>query len=402
MVNVQVDDSTTNSKPYYLVRAGLDTKARSVNVHLALTVPSHFLEDGSLTFLFASDAEVSLLYGEQLIEYEIKEAGLGVSIYKLQFGNTSDVFVAVEMVYSLVLSNDHQVNRITENWVELNIDSFWHPVLTSFSRFHFRLVTDLDESYHILGGDRIIASPENVGKRIIESIIPRIDISFSASKQFYNRESRYSRVYSTNKATDLDSLLHLSEHALVFLEDYIERPEDFIEKRIVVESPREDVGYARENYVVLSKLDGMDPKSLSRFLAHEFSHYWFLHANPQTQNHWLNESFAEFLAIIYIRDTYGETAYLDEIEYKLERIKSDPRILASQQGRPSHIAMYYTGPIILHHFEEYVGYDRFRSLIQQMIRGRISTNEELFILIRNHLGAEAEEKLISLLNTQFH
>ena len=401
MSNAQSDGFSTNSSPFYHLEADIDPDARSIDVHLTLTVPFDFLEDNSLSFLLSSAAVISYISGEQLIEHTKNEAGPELSIYNLRFANVTELEVVVELVYSLVLPDEHQINRISRNWIELNIDSFWHPVLTSFSRFHYKLIANLGKPYQVLTGDNIIASPEHSDIWIIESSTPRIDISFSASKQFYTRESNYSRVYSTNKHTNLDSLLQLSEQALAFLEDYVDRPEDFKEKRIVVESPRQEVGYARENYVVLSKLDDMNPRSLSRFLAHEFSHYWFLHANPQNQDHWLNESFAEFLAMIHIRDMYGLTAYLDDIERKMERIKSDPRSLASQQGRPSHIAMYYTGPIILHHFEEYVGKDKFRLFIQQKIRDRISTTEDLLMLVRNNLGLEAENKMTSLLNTEF-
>lgn len=393
---------TTDSIPFYDIQAAIDPESGSINVHLTLTAPVHLLKDNSLSFLLSPDADVSSITGKHLTGYDVNDAEPGVSIYNLQFDTTSSSTISFEMAYLLFIPNNHQVNRISMDWIELNIDSFWHPVLTSFSRFHYRLNVDLNESYQILSGDHLIPAADDSHTRTIESRIPRIDISLSASKQFYSREGKYSAVYSTNTTTNLDSLLQFSEQALSFLDDYLVVPKDFTQKRIVVESPREEVGYARENYVVMSMLDGMDPVSLSGFLAHEFSHYWFLNANPRSPDHWLNESFAEFLAMIYIRDSYGTQAYLDELENKLERVKNNPSSLSSYQNRPSHTALYYTGPLVLHHFEEYAGKDRFRSLLQKIIRNEISTTEDLFILIRNHLGPKEEEKLIELHNTQFH
>ena len=401
LINFESDTSATYPTLFYHVETDIDPDGRSIDVHLTLTIPVHFIEEKSLSFLFSSSAQVYSVSGEQLIEYSKNEVGPELSIYNLQFDNLTESEVAVELIYSLALPDDHPINRISKNYIELNIDSFWHPVFTSFPRFHYTLITNLGKPYHILTGDNTKLSPEHSEKWVIASKIPRFDISFIASKQFYSREGNYSRVYSTSNSTDLDTLLQLSEEALTFLKKYSQRPEDFIEKRIVVESPRDEVGYARENYVVLSKLDKMDTISISRFLAHEFSHYWFLQASPQSLDHWLNESFAEFLAMIHIRDTFGERAYLDDIDQKMQRIKNDPRPLASQQGRPSHIAMYYTGPIILHNFELYIGEDQFRLFLQQKIRDRISTTEELLILIRNQFGTEVENKMTSLLNTGF-
>lgn len=400
-INVESDTSATYPTLFYHLETDFDPDGRSIDVHLTLTIPVHFIEEKSLSFLFSSSAQVYSVSGEQLIEYSKNEVGPELSIYNLQFDNLTESEIAVELIYSLAIPDEHQVNRISKNYIELNIDSFWHPVLMSFPRFHYKLISNLGELYHILTGDNAIISPEHSDKWIIESKIPRFDISFIASKQFYSREGNYSRVYSTSNSTDLDTLLQLSEEVLSFLKKYSQRPEDFIGKRIVVESPRDEVGYARENYVVLSKLDNMDTISISLFLAHEFSHYWFLQADPQSLDHWLNESFSEFLAMIYIRDTFGERAYLDIIDQKMQRIKNDPRPLASHQGRPSHIAMYYTGPIILHNFELYVGEDEFRLFLQQKIKDRISTTEELLLLIRNQFGTEAENKMNSLLNTGF-
>ncbi|GAA5029192.1 hypothetical protein GCM10011506_17290 [Marivirga lumbricoides] len=388
-------------KPFYELHVSIKPEAGSADVALKLDVPVNLLMGDSLSFLFSADAQVAQLNGDHLSSYNKEEAGPGLSFYTLKFKDFPMDIVSISMKYTVTIPADHQVNRITKDWIELNIDSFWHPVLTSFSRFHYQLTTDLDKSYRILTGDDVKSIGKRTKQRVIESVIPRIDISFSASKHFYSIEGNYSSIYTTNSFTNLDSLLMFSERAISFLKGYIKRPDDFKQERIVVESPRKEVGYARENYVVLSKLNGMDSVYLSRFLAHEFAHFWFSTANSQSQDHWLNESFAEFVSMIFVREAYGEAVYEADLQNKLQRVKGDPRSLDSFRGRPSHLAMYFTGPLILHYFEEFVGKEQFQMLIQEMINQRISTTENLLVLVREQLGTAAEEKLIQLRAREF-
>jgi len=388
-----------DSLPFYEMQATIYPNIESIDIQLTLHAPVHLLEDSSLSFLFSSNAVVNSLSGAHLNTYDVKEAGPGIFLYQLNFNSTLDETVSVKMNYTLVIPNDHQVNRISKNWIELNIDSFWHPFLTSYTRFHYSLIVELDKDYQLLSGDRI--NLENTQTRIIHSAFPRIDISFSASNKFYSKEGKYTKVFSTQEYTDLDSLLKLSDQALNFLKNYIDIPEDFKKKRIVIESSRQEVGYSRENYIMLSKLDQMNPLAISAFLSHEFSHYWFYNGNPQGPEHWLNESFSEFISMVYIRDAYGVETYQENLKSKVERSKQDPNTLASYQERPSHIALYYTGPVVLHHYEDYLGKEEFRLLIQQMTDKKISSNEDLLTLINDLFGPKAKDKLVELRNTLF-
>jgi len=391
----------TDPLPVYELQVSIKPESGLLEVDLVLEVPIALLQNNTLSFLASSNINLIKLSGNHLSSYHQSEAGPEMSLYTLEFKGTPDHHISINMDYTIVIPSDHQVNRITAGWIELNIDAFWHPVLISFPRFHYKLTTDLDKSYHILSGDYVKTIRENPDLRTIESIAPRFDISFTASKQFFSKEGDYSLVHSTNPSTNLDSLLNLSEQALAFLESYINKPNDFKKKRIVIESPRKDVGYARENYVVLSKLDDMDAVHLSSFLTHEFAHYWFSMTNPQTQDYWLDESFAEFLSMIFIREIYGNAVYLANLDDKLLKIQSDPRPFDSFQGRPSHAAMYYLGPVVLHHFESYLGRKQFQNLIRQMIEERISRTEDLLLLIKKLFGSKAEEKLIELRSQTF-
>ncbi|HMQ05769.1 MAG TPA: M1 family aminopeptidase [Saprospiraceae bacterium] len=392
-----------DSLPFYDVKAGIMLETGTIEIDLKMTIPYHEIHDKTISFLLSSAAKISSIGGSQLKEYHINEAGPGINIYTFQFDSDIESVTSIELSYTLTIPDDHQVNRISNEWIELNVDSFWHPVMTTFPRFHYSLELYLDHSFQILTGDKISSSEDTPNLRSIHSGFPRFDISFASAQNFHSIEGKYARVYSINEDPGtLDSLLLLADQALEFLLEYTGMIKDFESKRIVVVSPRKEVGYARENYVVLSKIEGMDIINLSIFLAHEFSHYWFSNTNPNTPDYWLDEAFAEFCAMIFTRQTFGQQAYDDNLKNKKQHVKADPNTLASYENRPSHVALYYTGPIILHHFENYLGRDNFQLLIREMIAHIISTTDSLMVLIRNQFNSKASEKLNELRNTHFH
>jgi len=301
--------------------------------------------------------------------------------------------VVLRFKYTLKIPADHQINRITPSWVELNIDSFWLPFFSSFPKFNYVVRLELDDTFEVITGDH---KDDWAGTMVLRSRFPRRDIPFCAAPAFSATKGEYVDVFSGNDDTPLDSIAHFADQAILFYKSFINEPADFEVARYVVVSPRKDVGYSRKNYIVLSKIQGIEPQRLSAFLAHEFAHYWFSDALLSSEHHWLTESFAEYLSNIYIREAFGQEAFDKEMADKRERIKEEPKSLADFDSRPSYLAMYHKGPLVLAGFEEHIGQEAFQKFINDFILRNIRTNEQLFDMIHQTLGPEALAKMKEL------
>jgi hypothetical protein len=363
---------------------------------MQLTFGNELVKNGKLLMMIRRNAEIESLQGSEISDYRSVAKGSRKQIIINLSDTTKDRYELMAQ-YSVEIPEDHQVNRVTEDWVELNIDSYWLPLVASFPRIEYDLDLAIEGDYQVLTGDFITSGTEDVTH--IKNRIPRVDIPFSAAPHFTQKAGKFVSVYSPSANTKMDSVLALADDALHFLSSYLDQPEDFNHKRKVILSPREEVGYSRKNYVVLSDISGMSAITLSGFLSHEFSHYWFSEASITTKNHWLSESFAEYLSLIHLRDKHGHQAFQEKLEKMRERIADDKKPLSDYENRPSYLALYFKGPIILHEFEEYLGRESYQKLMNHFVDNKIATDEKLFEAIDTLFGPDAADKMKELRKT---
>jgi len=85
-----------------------------------------------------------------------------------------------------------------------------------------------------------------------------------------------------------------------------------------------------------------------------------------------------------------------DIEKKQDRIKDDKKKLSEYDGRPSYLALYHRGPLVLYHFEQYLDKKKFKKFLNRMVDLNIKTNEELFAIVKDLFGEAAVEELKKL------
>ncbi len=74
---------------------------------------------------------------------------------------------------------------------------------------------------------------------------------------------------------------------------------------------------------------------LLRYLAHEAAHFWWTLAPADTWEDWLNESFAEYSALLLIRDRFGEEEFRTRMDRKRESAEGTPPIWGFDRGDTS-------------------------------------------------------------------
>lgn len=388
--------SAQDASPSYDLHARLYPQENRVEVTGTIQVPLSLAQDGTLVLLHSPDAREVSIRGPHIQSVDSPDSeGLAQYVLTLDSGATDSV--RVDLSYHLTVSPTHKLNRVTPSWIELNIDSFWHPVVASIPDIWYRVRVDLGGDYELISGDRV----QRVGAGVydVENYISRRDIPFSAGRDLRVAVGDYSESWSPLEDVDLEEVVAKSDSILAFLEEYTGREEDFGQPRRVVLTPREESGYSRKNYVAMSDVREMSPIYLTDYLAHEFSHYWFSGANFQTRHHWLTESFAEYVSMIYMREIYGNEWFEKDLASKRKQAESDPTPLAEFTSRPSEVALYVRGPLVLHAFEEAIGPEAFRTMIRAFIRDDVRTNEALFDTIERELGPEARTSLQELMAT---
>jgi len=380
--------------PRYDLEVSIPPEAGRVEVGGTLHVPRSLATGGRLVLLHSAEAAGVSLDGPDVDSVSAGSAE-GITRWTLQLGADLSDTLRLDVSYRLTIPSDHALNRITPDWIELNIDSFWHPVVASIPDIRYRLRLDVGGDLELISGDDVTALDNGI--YAVANYIARRDIPFSAGPDLRSARGVLSEAWSPMADVDLEGVVRASDSILVFLRDYTGRAEDFERPRRIALTPREESGYSRKNYVAMSDVRDMDSLDLSGYLAHEFSHYWFSNAQFQSRHHWLTESFAEYLSMLYMRTRFGDEWFQNELAEKRTRVEVDPTPMAEFEGRPPHVALYHRGPLVLYEFEADIGADAFRSLIRAFIREDIRTTGGLLALIEEDLGAGARRTLERLL-----
>lgn len=388
--------SAQPDKPFYEISIDLSPAKHALNLEGEMDIPAVLAVNSSLVLLHSPGATSVQIQSEDADSVTISANGR-MAQYLIHIPEDTDKedSITVNLSFDIEVPVNHPQNRITPDWIELNIDSFWLPLVSSIPNIDYKVTVDLGGDYSLISGDRYEKKGEGIYS--IRNYIPRRDIPFSAGKNIRSFEGELSESYSILEEVNLQNIVEKADSILYFLKGYTGEDEDFKEPRRIVITPREESGYSRKNYIALSDIRSMEDSNLSGYLAHEFAHYWFSNANFQSRHHWLSESFAEYLSMIYMTSVYGDDWLNKVLIEKQERAKEDTTKIADFERRPSMAALYHRGPLVLHAFHSKVGDEAFKQMIRAFIEADVRTNDDLLDVVRDELGADAADTIKNLM-----
>jgi hypothetical protein len=167
--------------------------------------------------------------------------------------------------------------------------------------------------------------------------------------------------------------------------------------RLVV-VPRNGGGYERRGFI--STPDGSedikrDPNfkewEPARFIAHEFSHAWWWDADPMSENYWLAESMAEYSSLRYTQFAFGDGPYQTFVDRKRDSAKTAGPIIGNGGGRPSRIALYQKGPLLLIDLEHKIGRPAMDKLLGILGRNHPHTTADFLKALSDVAGPQAAQ-----------
>jgi hypothetical protein len=407
--------SDTNAGLHYDLALDLDPRAGSVTVRgsVAYHAPLPRLERAR--FYLHHQFEIQRVSGRRVLGYHFENmpsAGLPFSpqagtldVYfdpPLRMGETA----LIEFEYSGILSGwaPESANIITPDWAELGLYLPWFPFQFdgNLGGLTYTLKVTAPDEYHIasLGAP----SYEN-GVWFFNWPHQTSDIVVAAGPalKLHSFTSPPNQIFLHAATFGDDAAARLGEDLLWTLERYSgwfgpTRPGDFT----LIESPRPlGGGYARRGLVVLAGINERDyfeqREAYLRYLAHETAHAWWWEAPADSWEDWLNESFAEYSALLAVRERFGEETYLRFIERKRERAAGlDPlwgfaRADVSSLEKQAVVerVLYDQGTLLLHDLAERIGQPRFLALCRARLWSGVERTEHLLDVLEEIEDAPA-------------
>lgn len=291
---------------------------------------------------------------------------------------------------------------IGEEWTEMSCYFPWYPYHKLLKPFTYDINVKPIESYNIfiMGQEK----KDNDAKSFT-SPFPTNDIVVCASKDLktVNRELgdyTFQLAYTTLSDTLIDTLSADVGDILTTFNQWFPGSETSI---CLVESMRDKGGaYARTGGMYLSGFNKSayfeSRKGYTRYLSHEISHLWWYRANSNSWEDWLNEGFAEYSALMVIRDKYGLDYFLEWIEKKKQEMKdTGPIWHCDRNGKNAYAILYSKAPVLLYQLEQKTGKDEFKQLMHLMLEKKVSNTEQFLSLLEEQEGGETREWFRGLL-----
>jgi len=301
-------------------------------------------------------------------------------------------------------------NVTGKEWTEIGLYLPWFPYCPESARlFTFNVTVKNVNGYEIYGLGEV-EKRDDVTR--IVSRNPTTDIVICMSRDVKHVSGKISdaelSIYHNNFSNEFAS--ELSEEVSNMLALLEEWTGSKLQSGVtIIESQRTmGGGYARMGGVVLGGIDQekykLDKIPLKRYFAHEIAHLWWFRANPSTWEDWLNESFAEYSALMVLREREGNATFNRLIEIKKVNSDSTPAIWNfdrnGSDNKTVNKVIYDKGAVLLSELEQKIGKEQFIELYGTIIKENISTTAELLSLISKKCSPGTDDWFENLLKTR--
>lgn len=350
--------------------------------------------EGPITFLLRNTIDEVTVTGDRLVSATVgSEQGFENFTSVVMELATYEPGQSVRMNYSAVLipePMDNRINAIEPGYIELNVDSFWFPIDSRFSKL---LTAEVDlmvgEGWQgVSTGD---VTPIQGGMHVVNKD-PRLDIALALSKSFrITRLAGFTLYDQRESPAGTDALVTTATRCRQYLDERFGQSNPLPVGRFLI-TTRSESGYARENYIVFTDIADTSPAPLTRFVCHEFAHYWARGGKFDTVENWINESFAEYLGMMAVRAFHGEETYgemLVSMRKQIEGKELPPIWVPGATERGPYLVNYRKGPLALAWLENQVGEKYFLAFVQKLFALDEKTTPLLLDTLEMVAGQEA-------------
>ena len=294
-------------------------------------------------------------------------------------------------------------NIISKTWTEIGSNLPWFPYNNRHGEFTFNLTVECTEEYQIRSAGSF-STQNNVYK--FQSLDPLNDIPVVASKNI-NDKTIFAKDYELNLYyTDIhDSTAEkINEDLKWILENLAARFGKSEKKNFTVIQAMRDIGGSYSHLGVLSLSQLYDSTFVENrekyfmYLSHGAARLWWWQA-PHDWNDWMNEGFAEFSALLLMKEKFGDNIFSQLIKEKEDSLSGTPPLWLFNREHLFNGELYdiadknlnSKAPIILYKLYNRIGKDNFYDLCREMTANDISSTKIFLKLLEQREGKVTAE-----------
>lgn len=395
-------------QPHYQIRLNMLPSGQYAEVKVRLRLPDR-AEQKRMAFHLHKQFGIAHLSAKGLAGYAFNrapaysptdspEAGL-LEVF-FEEGQADGEVVELEFDYTgwITAWPADSPNRITREWVELGGGLSWFPRPYRAQSFTFELEVTCEAGYQVVGMGETEEEDSVWHFKVSE---PVDDIVVAAGPAVRSLES------STHGRTTRLHFTHLHpERAGELLDELrwmLDRMEGWfgplnLPELVVIQPDRQNgSSYTRRGLIVLGGLEEESCTARGEGCLHSLgrsaARLWWSQADPYTRDSWLNHTFAEYSALLLVREKYGQSAFEDRLEEKEAAGAGAPPVWDAgsreeYEAEQVEQAVFQKGPLLLNALSLRIGETRFLTLLRAVLAGQIRTTPAFLELLDEQAGEE--------------
>ncbi len=395
--------------PHYDVELTLLPEEQYISVTGSWKIPLE-RRNGTIEFYLHKQLEMQqlLLNGKDIHRLSVDESDIpympDAKKYTIKTVKIFKRIATISFNYSGRITewNEWSASVIGEDWTEMGLSFPWYPYSTAHNPFSyevevltegnyctFMMGRETRDEYHAIyrtespTNDMVVCVAKDL--KTISSNIYRCNFKLA--------HTSFSEEFTDTLASDIEAILGLFNNWFP--------PGN--NKICLVESMRKKGGaYTRLGGIYLPAFDESDYLELRKhytwYLAHEIAHLWWYRANSNTWEGWLNESFAEYSALMVLRELHGQEYFNEWIEAKEQKAEGTaPVWQLNCNGDQAYTILYDKAPLLLYELEQKAGAHSFELFMWSLIRHKVSTTEEFLNILEEREGKEMSDWFLNRL-----
>lgn len=376
----------------------LNIKEETLSAKLKYDYYSPDENQTEVKFLLNEDFVISKVKCEICSSFDHNQKDRGLTVIQLKFKKPLHKNERAKFVIEYNGKLGEMFNKDNQ-FLELGLDFFWIPYESQISEFTFKyrlnIKTDSPD-YKMVGNGK---TTKNGNNWLIESKASDFDINVIFAKDLaikrYQEQGYDIQVVSKNMPDEVSrGILNGMAETLDFYNTTFGKNRPQKEVTAVFRPFDLELGYFRNGYFILPS--PKKAEDVFKSISHELAHFWWSKAN--LQNDWLDESFAEYSAMLAVRKLRGIEKFNAILETKQKQSVNLPPIFGfdrTKNRQQTPLVLYVKGALRLYELEQVLGEDKFLQFMQKVEDEGINETDKLVEGLRKFASVHVSENFLA-------
>jgi hypothetical protein len=280
----------------------------------------------------------------------------------------------------------------TDKWIEMGYYSAWYPVHEESRNFISEVNVYIDNEVNISGSGRVTKKHDYWQ---MSQPWESFDILIVASKDLKIKKIEKGNihvetVYATFPKSDIDSIFAAFTDVLEFFNALYGEQNGDVYLKFIIDPTEGTGGYGRKNLIRLKVSNFSYYFKLG--IAHELSHSWWYKADTKTWEDWLNESFAEYSLLLYLRERIDTGLYNETLERYKQNSQNMPAIWGiDRTSERAYTTLYEKGSLLLMELEKKLGKEKMAAFLRLLIDKSIDNTTDFLKVLEEFSSKEIQD-----------